>query len=470
MEVKVNPTRSLTRFQPGSVGEIFSVTWPLVLTMMSNHVMLFVDRLFLAWHSLEAMNSASLVLSLVVIFQFGPVALTGISEVFVGQYNGAGKYSRIGAPVWQMIWLSLALALLYVPLGIWGHSLMLAEEHYFHGKKFFQVLMAGSFIIPLNVAISGFYSGLGRVKIVTVTTIASNIFNAALCYVFLFGFEPFFPALGPAGVAWATVIAEGTNALVLLAIFLGKDNRKTYKTSDWKLKPQLFKECVRVGLPASLSHFIEFTGWSVLFTQVAKIDISYLTVHAVSMNLFIITNFLVEGLKAGVVAVASNMIGGGHLKFIKKLLRSAFKLHLVICALAAVPLIIFSMDIIKMFVTDPRILASLAEQLHWAVIFVWLYLVTDGFSWVISGILTAGGDTRFILKVNVFSLWVGAIAPVFYFIVLKKGPPCLIWALCCPYALLNLFFFSWRYTQGKWRKLVLGGVTPPTSTSGRASA
>ena len=67
--------------------------------------MFFTDRWILSMYSLHSMNAAIVVTSIVSIFQFAPLAVTSISEVFVGQYNGAGRYKEIGRPVWQMLWL-----------------------------------------------------------------------------------------------------------------------------------------------------------------------------------------------------------------------------------------------------------------------------------------------------------------------------------------------------------------------------
>ena len=115
----MNP-KSLTKYQSGSVKENFSLAWPLMISIMSGNIMFFTDRWLLSWYSLDSMNAVSVVNSIVAIFQFAPLSIASISEVFVGQFNGAGRYKEMGKPVWQMLWLSVGLMFFYIPIAYFG--------------------------------------------------------------------------------------------------------------------------------------------------------------------------------------------------------------------------------------------------------------------------------------------------------------------------------------------------------------
>lgn len=446
------PSNQLTHFAPGSVREVMTISWPIMLTIMSGNIMHVVDRIMLSWYSLEAMNSVSLVSSIVAIFQFAPIALTGISEVFVGQYNGAKRFHDIGQPVWQMIWLSLGLAPIYIPIGLWGHSLFVQDAYATYGRPFFQITMAGAFIMPMIMAVCGFYSGLGKVKILTITSLIANLINGFLGYALIFGWGPF-PLMGPKGAAYATVVAQSLNLVCLLSIFLQKKNRRDYHSHDYRFRFSLFKECLRIGSPASLSHFIEFSGWSLMINQVAKVNVDYLTVSTVSTSLFVMFNFLVEGLKTAVVSIASNMIGSRQIKLIQKLLKSAVKFHMGVSLGVAALLILLADPLIGLFVHDSVTFVHLGTQIRWSLFFVWMYLAVDGLSWVMASILLAAGDTKFILKINAISIWLMACLPTYIFVLVLGGPPCLLWGVAVPYALFNLGFFITRYRGGIWKTL-----------------
>ena len=96
---------ALTKHDEGSTRELWSLSIPLILSSFSLMLMFFVDRLLLARYSTDALNAAVHAGTFGWAFIFGGVSLCNIAEIFVAQYNGAGEKSKLGEPVWQMIWL-----------------------------------------------------------------------------------------------------------------------------------------------------------------------------------------------------------------------------------------------------------------------------------------------------------------------------------------------------------------------------
>src|SRR5438046_422766 len=104
-----HPTYQLTRHPIGSLKEIWAVSWPLMLGLLSGALMFFSDRIILANYSVHAMNGAAnggIVGWTALVF---PLAIAEITEVFVGRSNGEGNLRAIGRPVWQMLWISLMM-------------------------------------------------------------------------------------------------------------------------------------------------------------------------------------------------------------------------------------------------------------------------------------------------------------------------------------------------------------------------
>ena len=51
----------LTRYQPGSLGELWAISWPLMLASFSGCCMTFIDRAILARYQTEALDRKSVV-------------------------------------------------------------------------------------------------------------------------------------------------------------------------------------------------------------------------------------------------------------------------------------------------------------------------------------------------------------------------------------------------------------------------
>ena len=445
----MNP-ESLTKYQSGSVKEIFSLAWPLMISIMSGNIMFFTDRWLLSWYSLDSMNAVSVVNSIVAIFQFAPLSIASISEVFVGQFNGAGRYKEMGKPVWQMLWLSVGLMFFYIPIAYFGTD-YLSPTYKEQGAPYFQWMMSFAYLMPMIGALSGFYAGRGQVKILTISAVISNIVNGLLAWVFIFG-AGFIPALGTKGAAIATICAQFLNAAILFGIFLKPTFQKKYETHNWRFDKKLFLDCIKIGLPNGMSHTIEFVSWSILVNCAAALGSQYITVSAISSSFFVLFLFLVEGLQKAVMAIASNLIGAGQVDKISKVLRSGFKMHLITVSLVFIPLVLFSNKLVRIFVHDAQVLETLMTPMRWSLFFVWVFLALDGINWVFCGILTSAGDTRFILKTNTINILLFSFLPTYYFVIMQKGSPVLLWSLGVPYALVGLMVFSWRYRSNIWKK------------------
>jgi len=229
------------------------------------------------------MNAITLLTSFIGVFQFAPIALTSISEVFVGQFNGSNRHKEIGRPVWQMIWVSLALALLYIPMGLWGWQYIPAQ-FLKEGAPYFQVMMPFSFLMPLIGALSGFYAGRGQVKILTLTAVGSNIINGVVTYFLVLGIDGILKPYGSIGAAIGAVVAQLTTVFILFGIFLQPKYRRTLGTGNFKFNKMLFKDCLKIGLPHAASHTIEYSGWSFLIVQASLLSPVYNTVLSVTMD------------------------------------------------------------------------------------------------------------------------------------------------------------------------------------------
>lgn len=87
-------TKKLTPYPEGSLRELLQISFPLIVSLMSASLMLFLDRLFLAHYSLDSLNAAAHAGASVQFLQFWSIATVCIAEVFVGRFNGAGKWKN----------------------------------------------------------------------------------------------------------------------------------------------------------------------------------------------------------------------------------------------------------------------------------------------------------------------------------------------------------------------------------------
>ncbi|OHE72731.1 MAG: hypothetical protein A2007_06300 [Verrucomicrobia bacterium GWC2_42_7] len=438
------------------VKGLWKLAFPLMLTSLSTHLMMFLDRLILSYYSADAMNAVASTSLIFWIFSFGFLSLSLIAEVFVGQYNGAGRYLEIGKPVWQMIWFSLLTFLIFWPLGIFLGDYVIAEEFKEQGMPFFKWIMLFGPCFVMTGAVSSFFIGRGKPKIIIGVVVIGNIVNFLLEIVLIFGIKGLIPAMGTRGAAIATGFAQVVELLVLFYFFLKEKNRKEFGTMNHAFDKQLFFGCMKVGWPNAVAHMLGMAAWAMFFQMLSSVKKEYISTLVVCQSVYFIFCFTSEGMQKGVTALVSNAIGAGNWPAISKILWSSLKLQAILVLVVAIPLLVFPDILIDIFIKKTTVDHNLLrDMMKGALIWMWLFYIFDSLYWIFVGILTAAGDTRFIMVFNILSAWFFLLVPVYVFVVLLKMSPDLSWKfmtmdLC--FAAIICFF---RYRSGKWKHALI---------------
>lgn len=449
---------TISKHPPGSLRELVKISFPIMLMALSWNMMYFFDRLILAQYSVEAMNSAAAAAMIANIFQLSMFAIASIAEVFVGQYNGAGQLKKMASPSWQMIWLSVFSWVVFLPVAFWGRDYLLAEEFQQHGRSYFLWVMAFGPFLPLTGALGSFFIGQGKVILISTLTIAVNVINILLDYVLVFGIEGIVPSMGTKGAAIATIFAQLFQIIILFFVFLNKKNRLKFGTSNFKFNWRKLKSYLKVGLPNAISHAFEMGAWASIYPILAWNNAQYVSIFIVGQNVMFISAFLSEGMQKGVIAIASNILGAKQNEALRRLLFSAIKLHLIIVALVAIPLLVYPEVLVNAFLHKLKDIGEIdSDSIYQAstitLTWVWIYVFIDGFVWMIAGILTAAEDTKFLMIINAMTAWFMAVLPIYLFLVILKMNPSILWILMNFYTVANLGCFLWRYKSNLWKKI-----------------
>lgn len=198
--------------------------------------MIFCDRLYLANYSADALNAAVSAGTFWWATTFAVVTLCSMAEVFVAQYNGAKRYQKLGEPVWLMIWLALFSVVFFFLLGTVVND-SLFKAGFFNANE------------VAYAAISAFFIGQGKTRIIQWMALLGNAVNIALDPLFIFGVKGWIPEMGLKGAAIATGLGILIQIVILGALFLRSENRTHFGTAQWRFRPSAFWRCLKVGLP-----------------------------------------------------------------------------------------------------------------------------------------------------------------------------------------------------------------------------
>ncbi|MDR1474914.1 MAG: MATE family efflux transporter [Holosporales bacterium] len=432
---------------------VIRVTLPAVLTAMSTNLMFSVDRFMLAGYSLDAMNAVTASGNFVMIFLIAFTGMSSSAETFVGQYNGAKLYYKLAAPVWQMIYLSLTSMVIFLPIAYFSEQINFLPPYYLKdGVAYQKIITYWSVLPPINAALSAFFIGQGKTKVVTLSVVIGLISNIALNYLLIYGAGNTIPRLGCRGAAIATVISEFVQTSILAALFLETKNRKHYKTlKNHKFNKSLFFRCCRIGIPLSLGNLMTLLAWYLLQTIMSYVSKDAATVYNIGINLYVFFIFVGDGINKAVIVICSNMIGRDDLISIEKVRRMFVIVSLFFGLVIAIPLACFPDRIISALDVLPDNTSDLYSDLKLVISLVAVNTTLETLLLSTWGILIAGGDTKYASIVYQTCFWIFVILPasILYFMHMLNSVP-MIYMFITVGVATTWFIIHRRYRSLKW--------------------
>ncbi|MCB1136541.1 MAG: MATE family efflux transporter [Chlamydiia bacterium] len=425
--------------------------------------MLFVDRLCLANYSITAHNAAVNAGMVAWTLTFGLQTLTEMSEIFVAQYNGAGEYKQLGRPVWQMLWVTLALTPLMVLIGHFGGPFVfdMSAPGYEEKVVYFRLLLYFGPLYGVLGSLLAFFVGQGRTRVVTVVAVLGNLVNITLDPLFIFGFEGWVEPMGIAGAAIATGLGMLVQVIALLGYFLRPVHIQDLGAGEWRPEWKRMWSYLKVTSPSSLMAMLEMGGWSMFYALMAQVSELHILMAGICQDFVILLLFFGVGLHKGVASVTGNLIGAKQHEHISGVLRQACQYCLAFAASFTVLCLVFPKQILgvmlKHALESGEIQGMMTREEFWQLGFLCLllsclYLVIDYLRMMYCAVLGAAGDTNFLLFSGISAIWLFLIVPTYYAVVLKGGSVQLAIAIWSSYALLHLAIEIWRFRSGVWAK------------------
>lgn len=449
-----HPTYQLTQHPLGSKREFWALTWPLMIGLVSSTFMMFVDRLFLAQFDPLALNAAASAGLAYWIFLVIPMGITAIAEVLAGRLHGEGKLKEVGSASLQMVWFSLLLAPLFFLIAFVMPQILFAGSgnELFEGEYFTTLCLFGP-AHCINIALSGFFIGIGRVRIVTYAALLGNFVNIALDYALIFGWGPF-PAWGITGAAVATGLSQIAQGGLLALLFWNAYYRKNFGTDQIGFNKEYFLEGLKIGAPSGFGRCAEVIAHFLFLRIVMWSGVEQMAIVSMVQSLYILVSFITESESKGAGAIASNLLGAKLLDPLKRVLISSTLLHCFYTIVLTGIILLFGDQIYALFQPSEGVMSNplLLETFKQAALYMCLFFLMDGLVWIFIGFLTASGDTRFLFIVSVAVHWIAYLIPTYWLVGVSHGDAATAWAVIAGMNIVNLVIYVNRYRTGKWLK------------------
>jgi MATE family multidrug resistance protein len=386
-----------------STGRILLLAGPLVLSQMGVMLMQIVDGIFLSRYSenaIAAVGPAGMTFWLVCGMFIG---LAGYTNTFVAQYMGAGRFLRVGASVWQGIYLAVAAGVILAFCALFSEPLFRLVGHEAETQKleviYFRILSVGGVTFVLSSALSGFYAGRHDNLVLMIAHLVGGLTNALLDYLLIFG-RWGFEEMGMAGAAWGTVIGHLVQCLILGALLFRSRFRHQFGTwTQRRIELELIGRLMRYGFPNGVRYVLEIAAWTVFLMILGRIDPSGLAASNIAWRINGMAFFPVIGLSIAISMLVGQAQGASRPDLSRRVTHRGLLIGQVWMTSAAAVMVLFPQVLLSAFFEEvkteqQRAIYDMTVKLLW---FVAAYCIMDNFNIIFMSMLAGAGDTRWLL-------------------------------------------------------------------------
>ncbi len=445
---------------PAGYGEVLRIAVPLILSTASLTATLFVDRMLLSWHSLDAVAAAvpgGITYFTICAFFLGSAQYV---NTIVAQHHGAGDKPACARAVWQGLYFSAMAAPLILATIPLGRLILVWSDHAPHILRleidYFSILMIGGIMFPVNAALSSFFSGRGRTMTVLWGNAAGNAANIALDYVLIFG-KLGFPEMGIKGAAIATAVTQVIPALIWLALFLSSRYRSSYRSRrEYRFDPRIFGMLIRYGVPSGVQLGLDVGAFAVFILLVGRLGRIDLAITNIVTSIEMLSFLPMIGMSIATATLVGEYLGRERPDLAEKSVYSALKLALAYMGFMAALFFVIPETFLGLFRSTSEETGDFGEILRRGTLIlrlVAIYTIFDTMFIVFSGALKGAGDTRFAMWVQAALAWFFFVPPVYVIIEVIRLGLLTAWGWGITYVILLGVVFWLRFRSGRWREI-----------------
>ncbi|TWT94463.1 Multidrug resistance protein NorM [Stieleria varia] len=383
--------------------ELIRVAMPLMVSTGTFCLVLFTDRTLLLRFDGPSMSASMAGGNLFWVLICVPMGVISMSGAIIGQHVGAGEDDKVGRLIWQSVWMALltipffSAVALYADLPFrWTNQ---PEELIALESAYLGWLMIGAVGLMLETALSGFFAGTERTRVIMWVSVFSGILNIILDAVLIFGLGPI-PAMGIVGAAIGSVVAFWFKAACYAVLLCRPAIQSRYEIlSGFGFDRAVFLNLLFYGLPSGLMNLAEAGGFTVIILRIGNLGDLPLRATAMAINFNMIAFIPLVG-----VGIATSVLVGRHLlesgpKRATMSAVAAFLFALTYSVFWAIAYIALPDKMMSLY-TYGEMDQSTLDSTHIAqglLGFVAMYLILDSSQLIFASALRGAGDTWFVL-------------------------------------------------------------------------
>lgn len=370
------------------------------------------------------------------------------ASVVTSRTFGSRDYTAMKRSVYTALLAFLALSILLGAFGLWkGSDIMLLlntpANVLDQATEYLNIYFLGlPFLFMYNV-LSAMFNALGRSRIPLYLLIFSSIFNIVLDIYMVYSL-----GLGVAGVAWATLIAQGISAIAAFLLFFKE-------ISAYEAEPTSFfdvhelKAMMRIALPSILQQSTVSIGLMLVQSVVNSFGSEMLAGFSAAMRVESLCIVPMAAMGNAISPYTAQNIGAKQFERVRKGYRSAYGIVAVFAVLICLILELFHNPIITIFMGENGSQLAIDTGTNYMKFMGWFFGMI-GLKMITDGVLRGAGDMKMFTIANLVNL---GLRVCFAVTMAPRFGIAMVWYAVPMGWTANYIISFLEYRTGKWRKL-----------------
>lgn len=297
--------------------------------------------------------------------------------------------------------IALALRPFIGVLGVWmssaGDDVMAVSEM---ALPYYDMLVWSIMPLMIFLAVKQFLEGIGNTKVAMWITLAGNVLNIFLNWVFIFG-NLGSEAMGAEGAGLATLLSRVMQMAVIIAYFFHSRRLRIYRSffSSEALSRKLMRKCVAIGFPISFQMVLESAAF--ILTSILALSFGAAASGAmqVSFSIANIAWMITVAIGSASTIVVSHIYGSKDRKHLRPMVNATYHLGLLWATLMALLFVVARGPLVSLFTDNAEVIALSANLL----LLIAIYQFSDAVQGLSISMLRGLQDVKIIMPIVICS-------------------------------------------------------------------
>lgn len=447
MTTNQKENRSMLMERPGKTLFLFAI--PIILGNLFQQFYNMADSIIVGRYVGEdALAAVGASYSLTTVFIMIAIGGGIGSSVITSQYFGAKEYGKMKTSIYTALINFLVLSIILAVLGlILNRGILIAlktpNNILPEAIVYLEIYFLGlPFLFMYNI-LSSVFNSLGKSVIPLALLVFSSVLNIGLDLYFVRVLN-----MNVAGVAIATVIAQGISAIISFSVLIYM--LKRYKTNEKENVPYYDVEMLirgtKIAIPSIIQQSIVSIGMLLVQSVVNGFGSSVLAGYSAGMRVESICIVPMIATGNAVSTFTAQNLGANQSKRVKEGYRAGIFMVAIFAVIICVTLQVFHRDIIQLFIKGNGVQTAYDTGSAYLNFVSWFFVLI-GCKATTDGVLRGAGDVGIYMVANLVNLLIrvlvaNLLAPV-------VGVQAVWWAVPMGWAVNLLISFIW-YKTGRW--------------------